>query len=642
MRKKLPARIFLVVLIITASIPASLVSLITKTHFMVLSPAHSVLILYISGLTLFFLVNDMIFVNTRNNKFFLQRIQIGLPPKYIRLFSLVMFILLILYLEIPLDIKEIKAIIACTLLIFILIILRSINATFESIFSYLLIALSIPLYIWFRYPYYIGNDTNRDLYYAFNTLLTGHYRGSTVYPINTATYIYSILLLIANPRVFSIVVSTLEIAFIISITGIYVRIVKNLANHNGNHVASLLMLLAQPLFVIWLASWFINQTLALLLALIIFYMLIVNKKNMVNLKSNTIALCLLGVILSITHPSLSLYITAFFLIVLLYVHRNVRAASYSKFLYQITLIILFTTMLYVTSTTIINWTTEVQGILLTFIKNFINVLFGDQEYILTIPARLEDPYKMMWFYLPFANLLVLSIIEFTMKNNSDMYNKLMDIMFLYTVSWIAIGVITSTDPVMSLTRYFIVPSIAFLPIYFRRVIFTKRTALVRLLVALSVIAMLTNGSIISSLDLIGSGRGYPFYPPSTSETEFLSRMITTFSQPHITIVTDLRLAPGITQASLNLIHGVIVGHPMGIYLPIVYDEYIDLRSLGIYGWVLDSNVLSEIRVRNWILLLRPEALEYMQISMIEKSYSDIIRNSDILLLHSKNVIGVIP
>ncbi|MEM5822909.1 MAG: hypothetical protein QXH34_07570 [Ignisphaera sp.] len=186
------------------------------------------------------------------------------------------------------------------------------------------------------------------------------------------------------------------------------------------------------------------------------------------------------------------------------------------------------------------------------------------------------------------------------------------------------------------------PSIAFLPIYFRRVIFTKRTALVRLLVALSVIAMLTNGSIISSLDLIGSGRGYPFYPPSTSETEFLSRMITTFSQPHITIVTDLRLAPGITQASLNLIHGVIVGHPMGIYLPIVYDEYIDLRSLGIYGWVLDSNVLSEIRVRNWILLLRPEALEYMQISMIEKSYSDIIRNSDILLLHSKNVIGVIP
>lgn len=44
-----------------------------------------------------------------------------------------------------------------------------------ALYTWIYLALSLSLGTWLFYPYYTGNDTTRDLIYAFNSIIKGKY-----------------------------------------------------------------------------------------------------------------------------------------------------------------------------------------------------------------------------------------------------------------------------------------------------------------------------------------------------------------------------------------------------------------------------------------------------------------------------------
>lgn len=628
-------------LAIVASMLISLESILTRKPFIILTPVHSALVFYISGVTLLLLVNKRI-VTSFPKRCSLQVIQVSILSKYSKFLALTMWILLMLYLEVPIKMEGVKFTLILALTVLMITVLRLTKATSESVFVYLLIALSVSFHIWSCYPYYVGNDTNRDLSYTFNVLITGVYEGQGVYPVNIATYLYSVLSLVVNHEVFSTAVLLVEIAYIVSLAGLLIFIMKDMVSQNKNILAVLLMLLVQPYFIIWLTSWFINQTLAILYVLIMFYILTISSKDRAHLRSHTYVLSLLGVITSITHGSLSLYFVGLLLFSSFYIQKYFKNSLYVKLTHQIIPILVISTVTYTTYTAILNWVNMAQKTLRTFISSFIMSLTGGEEHARVILPRLGEPQQMLWFYLPLANLLAFTIAEYMANDETDRHRKLWDLVFLYSAFWVAIGIITSTDPVASLIRYFIVPGLVFLSMYPRKILVNKNIGIVHVLVALSVISALTSGAIVSSLDLMNSGQGYPIYPPATEEAELLATTLVRLSHSDITVVTDLRLASGITQASLNLIQSKITVYPLGVYLPALDGGRIDLKYLGGYGWVLDDNTLYEIRSKGWILILRPKALEYMRLYMLDEHYNEIIQSSKALIFQSYSTSAIVP
>ncbi|MEM1510865.1 MAG: hypothetical protein QW096_13445 [Thermofilaceae archaeon] len=417
------------------------------------------------------------------------------------------------------------------------------------------------------------------------------------------------------------------------------------SKHIGNSFMILIMLSQFP-FVSFLALGFINQFLALLYGLFIFYLILSNNDKRFISKNDMILSLLFSLLLSITHGFSAVYIlgllTLFIVLSLMNNLTNVNIMLIKK----IFLIMLITLILYNAYSQLVYFVSGIPQSLLAFLKNFIYSIFGKDNLDIKVVVGRTSGINMLWMYLPFANLLALTIVEYLVRNEDELcHSNIFDfVFFVYPMAWIILGIITTVDPVESMLRYFSVPSIIFLSMYPRRIV-TEKNTIIKLIVfftvSASVISSFTNGSIISNLDFVGSGQGYLTFPAATNEANFLSILLLKNIQESITIITDVNLAKGISIATMDSKIDVqyIVTKYNRLYISANVNRSIiefNFILLGGYGFILDDKTYNMIKLNKLLLLLRPTAFEYMHLYRLHMSYDDFFSQSDLVVLCTGN------
>ncbi|MEM2372702.1 MAG: hypothetical protein QW291_09310 [Thermofilaceae archaeon] len=508
-----------------------------------------------------------------------------------------------------------------------------------NLYGTILLFCLVSCYVYYYYPYYIGNDTFRDLSFVFNILKTGYYQGSVNYPINILFYFYSIIIQFLGIQNMIVALLLIEIVYIVSFI-IILRCFQKII-HIGHSLIPMIIL-SQPQFVFFYASGFINQSLAILYAIYLFYLAFINNGGRFISKRHIIPIILFSLLLPLTHGFVALYMIGLFSLTLLYSWKNRLVNINVLFIKRIILIMFSTLVLYSTYTSIVYL---VPGMSLTFFSFLENVIYSilkkDNLDIKFITSRTSG-INLLWMYIPFANLLALVIAEYLYRSKDELeHSFFFDLVFFtYPAAWVAIGIITTVDPTRSLLRHLSVPATVFLSMYPRKVVSEGNTiskTIVLLIITASVTSLFTSGSIISTLDYLGSGRGYIIFPPNTIETEFLSRFLSKTIQQPISIVTDVNLGKGISIAAV--VHKIelqsIRGHYNRHYFSVNDNERIieiEFKLLGSYDFILDNKSLNSIKLNKQLLLLRPMALEYMNLYRLNISYDDLLSQSKIIIL----------
>lgn len=259
-------------------------------------------------------------------------------------------------------------------------------------------------------------------------------------------------------------------------------------------------------------------------------------------------------------------------------------------------------------------------------KNFLFVVLGVDEHIKIIPPRLEDPFGFLWSYLPLATSLAIGL-AYTLSDYEEagLTRLLREVTIFYSTAVVALSVITAVEPITGLFRYFSTCASFTLLIILPKGEPEGRVPIVLpLLLWISLVSTLTNGSLISDLDAFGYGIGNKHYPPETQEVEALSKVLS-LVEPENIVVMDIRQGHGIKIANARLLSS----------RKTKIDKF---KLLGSFGYTLDEAELAKACRERWILMLREPALKYMR--NVKVDMRNLKVNSRIKFLSMSTTFGI--
>jgi len=510
------------------------------------------------------------------------------------------------------------------------------------IYLSLLIGLGLSIYTFLKYPYLAGNDTFRDLIYARNTLLTGHYNGDhPAYPVSFTVFLYSILELIYGANTNNLMITPLLFGgvYLIALTLLGVSIMRIL-KLRGTLIPILFTF--NQLIILWILNSFVPYSLALIYVAIYVYTLTKSTHDQSVQKPAYVLLTLLSYALTISHSGMAIYLLG--LITSIYVFSYVESYQNSRnhstmhtYGYAIILLLIVVST-YVLYTTVISM---VRGTVTTIIDVLLTIFIKGSN--VKIIVRDIPSIAFIFMYSTLALFFGVSTAAFISdKNLRDKSKCVFCTFYIFSMALSIVGLLSSIDVLKNITKYMWVPSFFLLSLITSRFYelssnYSKKV-MAYIILPMMVFSTLLGGILIPDLDILGYGGTVNIGMPTSPYELYVSQYLMNYNGSE-NIIVDLHL--GKSLVLMNVLNKPSIEvkesfHEVYLYTPYCF---LNFKFLGYYGFLLNKELLSSLN-EDTILILRPYAIEYMQLSEGGKSkIADLVSNEN-RILSGKDIIAI--